>query len=74
MSGDNEQGFKDKLEKQLLSGRNSAQKTSEYAPEDHVPSEPKRITKPQTEAQRKLADLLKSSVVSREKSPDTSIN
>jgi hypothetical protein len=61
-----EENFKEKLEKQISLGRNSAPKTSDYAPEEPVVNEPKRIVKPQTEAQKKLADLLKNSVPSKE--------
>ncbi|KAK4523270.1 hypothetical protein GAYE_PCTG50G1163 [Galdieria yellowstonensis] len=66
MPGSNEENFKEKLEKQISLGRNSAPKTSDYAPEEPVVNEPKRIVKPQTEAQKKLADLLKNSVPSKE--------
>ncbi|EME28110.1 hypothetical protein Gasu2_62550 [Galdieria sulphuraria] len=69
MSG-NAQDFKQKLEKQILAGRSDAQKKPDSAPEEWVVNEPKRITKPQTEAQKKLADLLKSSVPSKERVSD----
>ncbi|GJQ10773.1 hypothetical protein GpartN1_g2564.t1 [Galdieria partita] len=69
MSG-NEQDFKQKLEKQILAGRSNVPKTSDSAPEESVVNEPRRITKPQTEAQRKLAALLKSSVPSKDSLSD----
>eukprot|EP00871_Galdieria_phlegrea_P003692 jgi/Galph1/4323/GphlegSOOS_G2960.1 len=62
MSGNREEGFKKVLEEKLASGRTEAERNSEYSPDEPVMSEPRRIVKPQTEAQKKLADLLKSSV------------